>query len=535
MGKVATHPDRYFDLPTRDNPRRYPDTGHVDDNGWFVSHWAKGDPVRCKNGLTINGLPNMEEMIMICETHNYSPQQRRNTLTLKVKDPSLHDELMSRRLQVYSDYLHYREEGEVPKTANHNDEVLKLAQAACVAGMPERDLYCYDLSTSKGRAELRATIKMLESGEMSAEELEQKQLTTLKQRVNVEQSKQDRSEATMLAVDKYTGEVIENNRDGFEDRPLVVREKQAFKSNVVRQLASEDEEENTEAPPKQTKVQPKAPPVMNVAQSFSVPTSLDNASPSVSANVAKVLEQVKDFGQIISLPILELTADGKYRVLKQQAVVDAIAHFAKGRPMFYRAHPIHAWVKVSEGNMVMMAISLQEINILAAKSPEETQQAVAYRAKAEGSPKEVAEEEPKEPQAKEEPAIEVPAEVVEAPKETITEALLSDIAIALNGNIMTLKSKVNAAHKTLGKRTLEKSDTKATVLLAANELLKAFGVSVPEQPTAEVKEAKKEKAPAMKSDEIKKLAKERGVDVSNVNWKSSTERAKAQAAVEAAA
>jgi hypothetical protein len=492
----------------------------------------------------------MEEMIMICETHNYSPQQRRNTLTLKVKDPSLHDELMSRRLQVYSDYLHYREEGDVPKTANHNAEVLKLAQAACVAGMPERDLYCYDLSTSKGRAELRATIKMLESGEMSAEELEQKQLTTLKQRVNVEQSKQDRSESTMLSVDKYTGEVIENNRDEFEDRPLVAREKKAFKSNVVRQLASEDEEENTEATPKQTKVQPKKTPVMNVAQSFSVPTSIDNASPSVSANVAKVLEQVKDFGQIISLPILELTADGKYRVLKQQAVVDAIAHFAKGRPMFYRAHPIHAWVKVSEGNMVMMAISLQEINILAAKSPEETQQAVAYRAKAEGSPnidssKEVAEEEPKEPQAKEEPATEVPTievktEVVEAPKETVTEAMLSDIAISLNGNIMTLKSKVNVAHKTLGKRTLEKSDTKATVLLAANELLKAFGVSVPEQPTLDVKEAKKEKALAapkstMKSDEIKKLAKERGVDVSNVNWKSSTERAKAQAAVEAAA
>jgi hypothetical protein len=39
----------------------------------------------------------------------------------------------------------------------------------------------------------------------------------------------------------------------------------------------------------------------------------------------------------------------------------------------------------------------------------------------------------------------------------------------------------------------------------------------------------------MKSDEIKKLAKERGVDVANVNWKSSTARAKAQAAVEAAA
>jgi hypothetical protein len=549
MGKVAIHPDRYFDLPTRDNPRRYPDTGHVDDNGWFVSHWAKGDPVRCKNGLAINGLPNMEEMIMICETHGYSPQQRRNTLTLKVKNPALHDELMSRRLQVYSDYLHYREEGEVPKTANHNDEVLRLAQAACVAGMPERDLYCYDLSTSKGRAELRATIKMLESGEMSAEELEQKQLTTLKNRVNVEQSEQDRSEETMLAVDKYTGEVLENNRDEFEDRPLVAREKKAFKSNVVRQLASEDEEENTEATPKRTKVQPKETPVMNVAQSFSVPTALDNASPSVSANVAKVLEQVKDFGQIISLPILELTADGKYRVLKQQAVVDAIAYFAKCRPMFYRSHPIHAWVKVSEGNMVMMAISLQEINILAAKSPEETQEAVAYRAAKVAPvyvyevatpivevPEEVAEEEPKEPQTKEVPAT----EVVEASKETITEAMLSDIAIALNGNIMTLKSKVNAAHKTLGKRTLEKSDTKATVLLAANELLKAFGVSVTEQPTAEVKEDKKEKAPAapratMKSDEIKKLAKERNVNVSNVNWKSSTERAKAQAAVEAAA
>lgn len=531
MGIVATHPDRYFDLPARDNPRRYPDTGHVDDNRWFVSHWSKGDPVRCKNGLAINGLPNMEEMIMICETHGYSPQQRRNTLTLKVKDPELHDLLMSRRLQVFSDYLHYREEGRPPMTADSNNEVLELAQAACVAGMPERDLYVFDLSTAKGRNELKHTIEMLTSGEMCA---------------NVEQSKQETD--TMLAVDKYTGEVLENNIDGFEDRPLIAREKKAFKSNVVRQLASEDEEENTEATP--TPTQPTPTPVMNVAQSFSVPTSLDNKAPSVSTNVAKVLEQVQDYGQIISLPILELTVDGKYRVLKQQAVVDAIAYFAKSRPMFYRSHPIHAWVKTEMG-MVMMAISLQEINILAAKSSEETQEAVAYRSKqktVEAPIVEVAKEKPEEPQSKVERIIEKVVSTVEEKEEArqplpvepaaagvVTEAMLSAIAVALNGNIMTLKGKVNAAHKTLGKPTLEKSDTKATVLLAANELLKAFGVSGPEQPTAEVKKAPAAPKATMKSDEIKKLAKERGVDVANVNWRSSTERAKAQAAVEAAA
>ena len=512
MGKVAIHPDRYFDLPTRDNPRRYPNSGHIDETGWFVSHWAKGDPQRCKNALCINGLPNMEEMIMICETHGYSPQQRRNTLTLKVKDPALHDQLMSRRLQVFSDYLHYREEGEVPKTANSNDEVLKLAQAACVAGMPERDLYCYDLSTAKGRAELRETIRQLTSGEMS---------------VNVEkQSKQEPPQ--MLAVDKFTGEVLENDRSEFEDRPL--KSHPSVKEIFIRN-------HTTTTTPTMTQ------------QTFSVPSALDNKAPAISTGVAKVLEQVKEHGQILSLPILEITEDGKYRVLKQQAVVDAIAHFAKERPRFYRSHPIHAWVKTEQG-MVMMAISLQEINILAAKSPEETQEAVAHRSKQEAAPEvvvsavvdeiveehELAKEEPEEPQA-----IEVEAEAVDEPKPTITEAMLSDIAVALNGNIMTLKSKVNAAHKVLAKRELGKSDTKATVLQAANELLKAFGVAVPEQPTIaeSVAKAKKEKAPAapkatMKSDEIKKLAKERGVDVADVNWKSSTERAKAQAAVEAA-
>ena len=453
--------------------------------------------------------------------------------------------------QIYNCYTDYWHETGKICAQMQKPETYRVIKQALLAKMSEADILAFDVDTAKGRHELRQVIQELQSGSMEVlDSLPEGQLYWDKETWTMEQPAkfvQNKGKQIMLVVDKHTNKVISNDNTSLveDTAPLVAKAKTApattphvFKSGKTQQLAAEIGLELVDKAPAPAPVVPTTTKETKAMTSTAsaVKTILDDTSSSLAANLSdkaiKIYEQVKEFGCIISLPILEIVGT-RYAVLKNQATVDAIAYFSTQRPTFYLTNPLMAWVKTPEG-MKLVPVAIQEIQRLAAKSPDETALRKSTRtappvAEPQPEPEIVAESLPEEPQS-----IEVAAVVVEKPAPAISEELLSQIEAAYHTNLFSLKPLVNKAHAALGKPELDSKTNKLAAQAAAMSVLALFGKSPsankpktePAQPKAKAAKSD-DKASAMKAADIRKMAEEKGIDISQYNMKSSKDRAAA--------
>jgi hypothetical protein len=96
--------------------------------------------------------------------------------------------------------------------------------------------------------------------------------------------------------------------------------------------------------------------------------------------------------------------------------------------------------------------------------------------------------------------------------------------------MMAVKAAVNRYHELKNLPKLGSKATKADVMMAADKVLLGYGVRIPDAPAKAPKTAKETAAPKAgatpASTVLKAEAKKQGYDISNVNFRSSTERTK---------
>jgi hypothetical protein len=117
-----------------------------------------------------------------------------------------------------------------------------------------------------------------------------------------------------------------------------------------------------------------------------------------------------------------------------------------------------------------------------------------------------------------------------------SDTLLVDVQalVETNGNLMSLKSKYNKLATAMGLPLSVSTDKKATVLELATTLLEKAGKTVT-QPTLVEKAPAASKDGVLSTTDIKALAKKHSIDLSEFNFRSSKDRAKASDLVKQAA